>query len=178
MIASGRVFLLCTCIYIASGGDVVILNDANFESTVLKNTGGDGWFVDFYAPWCPHCRTFAPIYESDAEWFLSTYTLHQDVRFGILNCDRFRELCWKQFNVTSYPTLKFFPSLCLNSNHTIQYKNSRSKHDRRRRWYAERVGVAYSDSPNSLEISYSKTMSLVPQVVVANKTSLQLFFSH
>ena len=168
------------------GRKVTALRDTDFQACDDESSDVDKarhsnegpWFVDFYAPWCPHCRTFAPIYESDAEWFLSTYTLHQDVRFGILNCDRFRELCWKQFNVTSYPTLKFFPSLCLNSNHTIQYKNSRSKHDRRRRWYAERVGVAYSDSPNSLEISFSKTMSLVPQVVVAKQDiAAAVFFS-
>ena len=65
---------LCTCIYIASGGDVVILNDANFESTVLKNTGGDGWFVDFYAPWCGHCKTLAPVWESMATALIGTDT--------------------------------------------------------------------------------------------------------
>ena len=132
------------------------------------------WFVDFYAPWCPHCRVFAPIYDSDAEWFMSTYP-SRHVRFGIVNCDRFGELC-SEFKVTSYPTLKFFPSLCLDGKQ-VQYKNSRSKDDQRRRWYAERVGVTYSES---LQISSSnlERVSLVPQVVVAKQDiAAAVFFS-
>jgi protein disulfide-isomerase A6 len=34
--------------------DVVELNEANFNALVLDST--DHWMVEFYAPWCGHCK--------------------------------------------------------------------------------------------------------------------------
>jgi protein disulfide-isomerase A6 len=38
--------------------DVVELTDSNFESTVLDSD--DIWLVEFFAPWCGHCKNLAP----------------------------------------------------------------------------------------------------------------------
>ena len=44
-------------IFIGSG-DVIELTDSNFEKEVLKSD--EPWLVEFYAPWCGHCKRLAP----------------------------------------------------------------------------------------------------------------------
>lgn len=42
-----------------SGGsskDVVELTDDNFDKTVLQSD--DVWLVEFFAPWCGHCKKY------------------------------------------------------------------------------------------------------------------------
>jgi len=46
-------------------GNVVELNDQNFESEVLK--AAEPVLVDFWAPWCGPCRMVAPVVEELAQ---------------------------------------------------------------------------------------------------------------
>jgi len=51
---------------------IIELNAESFNEKV--NGGKDHiWFVLFYAPWCPHCRKFAPTFKALAE------ALHDEV---------------------------------------------------------------------------------------------------
>jgi protein disulfide-isomerase A6 len=45
-------------------GQVHILTESNFEDMVLNSK--DIWFVQFYAPWCGHCKALAPEWDSAA----------------------------------------------------------------------------------------------------------------
>jgi len=42
----------------AGDKDVVVLTDATFNSVVLGSK--DIWMVEFYAPWCGHCKALEP----------------------------------------------------------------------------------------------------------------------
>lgn len=59
------VFVCCLCVSVvsvAAESDVVQLTDAAFTEQITAASERP-WFVDFYAPWCGHCKTMAPIWE-------------------------------------------------------------------------------------------------------------------
>jgi thioredoxin 1 len=79
-------------------GDIVELNEANFDERVLNADAPV--LVDFWAPWCGPCRTMGPVLEGVARDYPS-------VRVGKLNVDENRELA-DRYRVMSIPTLMVF----------------------------------------------------------------------
>jgi thioredoxin len=73
------------------------LTKENFEQTV---NGNPIVIVDFWAPWCGPCRSFAPVFEKASE-------AHTDVVFAKVNSDEQQELAGA-FNIRSIPTLMVF----------------------------------------------------------------------
>ncbi len=53
--------------------------------------------LDFWAPWCPPCKAFAPVFESAAE-------RHPDIGFARVNTQAVEELS-DAFDVENIPTL-------------------------------------------------------------------------
>jgi len=85
-----------------SGKDAVIeLTDSNFASTVLKSD--EPWLVEFFAPWCGHCKQLAP------EWEKAAAALKGKVKLGALDATVHSGKA-TEYGVRGYPTIKFFPA--------------------------------------------------------------------
>nr|XP_043624447.1 probable protein disulfide-isomerase A6 [Erigeron canadensis] len=81
---------------------VVVLNSDNFEEIVLNSK--KDVLVEFYAPWCGHCKSLAPTYETLA----SAFKNEEDVVIANLDADNYKNFAEK-YGVSGYPTIKFFP---------------------------------------------------------------------
>jgi len=46
---------------IVKQSDVIVLTDENFEEMVFGSD--EDWFIEFYAPWCGHCKALQPEWE-------------------------------------------------------------------------------------------------------------------
>jgi len=77
------------CLFISSGfvaalpygknSDVIELTKDNFAKQVFSSE--HVWLIEFYAPWCGHCKQLAGDYEKAAK------NLKGIVRVGAVNCD-------------------------------------------------------------------------------------------
>ncbi|KAF9434370.1 hypothetical protein BGZ76_008129 [Entomortierella beljakovae] len=98
---------------------VHVLTDSTFETEVLKS--GRPALVEFYAPWCGHCKNLAPTYEKVAQDFLS-----DKEKVLIANVDATVDKTYaEKYGVTGYPTIKFFTA----DGQVEDYQGGRSEQD-------------------------------------------------
>lgn len=76
------------------------LTPESFNEKVLKSK--DHWILDFYAPWCGPCRSFAPEFEFVAR------LLKEKVKAGKVDCQAYGHIC-QSASIRAYPTVKFYP---------------------------------------------------------------------
>ena len=89
---------------------VSTLTDSNFDEL----TASSAWLVEFYAPWCGHCKKLMPIFEE-----ASTKVTAQ-VSLGKVDCTSEKELA-RRFNIRGYPTVLF-----IRDGVVRKYKGSRT----------------------------------------------------
>lgn len=100
----------------AAKSAVIDLIPSNFDDVVLKS--GKPTLVEFFAPWCGHCKTLAPVWEELAQ----TFEFAKDkIQIAKVDADAERDL-GKRFGVQGFPTLKFFDG---KSDKPTEYKSGR-----------------------------------------------------
>ncbi|KAF2104821.1 disulfide isomerase [Rhizodiscina lignyota] len=86
----------------AAASAVKDLDGSNFDSIVLNS--GKPALVEFFAPWCGHCKNLAPVYDELA----STFAFAENkVTVAKVDADNHKDL-GKRFGVQGFPTLKWF----------------------------------------------------------------------
>lgn len=81
--------------------DTVVLTDDTFESFV---NGEELTLVEFYAPWCGHCKQLAPKYAEAATQLLKN---NPPIKIAKIDATKHSKPAGK-FSVSGYPTLKVF----------------------------------------------------------------------
>ncbi|HZI84498.1 MAG TPA: thioredoxin domain-containing protein [Casimicrobiaceae bacterium] len=80
--------------------DMPAVLDLTRENFVASIDGHPFAVVDFWAPWCGPCRSFAPTFAAAAE-------RHPGIRFAKVNTEEQQELA-AHFHIRSIPTLMIF----------------------------------------------------------------------
>ncbi|OAD67382.1 hypothetical protein PHYBLDRAFT_19447 [Phycomyces blakesleeanus NRRL 1555(-)] len=90
--------------------DVLSLTEASFDKALKADLA----LVEFYAPWCGHCKALAPEYETAA-----TELKEKSVTLAKVDCTENEDLCQK-YEIRGYPTLKVF-----RNGSFVEYKGPR-----------------------------------------------------
>ncbi|XP_074273320.1 protein disulfide isomerase-like 5-2 [Silene latifolia] len=85
----------------AVDGNVIELNDSNFDSAISTF---DYLLVDFYAPWCGHCKRLSPELDAAAPVLAQ---LKKPIVIAKIDADKFRRVGDK-YEIDGFPTLKVF----------------------------------------------------------------------
>lgn len=80
-------------------------------SEFYPRTKRGAWLIEFYSPYCPHCKKFAPIWQEVTEAYADLENTH-DFHMARVNCIASGDLCNAQ-------TINGYPQIMLYSNGLI-----------------------------------------------------------
>ncbi|KAH9848773.1 protein disulfide isomerase [Lenzites betulinus] len=86
----------------AFASNVLELVPENFDEHIGKGTPA---LVEFFAPWCGHCKNLAPVYEQLADAFAH---VKDKVIIAKVDADGAGKPLGQKYGVTGFPTLKWF----------------------------------------------------------------------
>ncbi|KAJ1424919.1 Thioredoxin-like superfamily [Sesbania bispinosa] len=82
-------------------GKVLVLDESNFDSAI---SSFDHILVDFYAPWCGHCKRLSPELDAAAPVLAA---LKEPIIIAKVDADKHTRLA-KKYDVDAYPTILLF----------------------------------------------------------------------
>merc|ERR1711926_49361 len=97
-----------------SGNAVKVVVGKNFDELVKDPT--KNVFVEFYAPWCGHCKSLAPIWDELGE----KYKDHENIVIAKMDSTA-NEL--EEVKVQGFPTIKLFKK---GTNEIVDYNGDRT----------------------------------------------------
>ena len=84
------------------GAAVIELTDQNFEEEISKH---DLILVEFFAPWCGHCKKLAPEYASAA---IKLQSSSPPIPLAHVECIELGTRVCEEQGIQGFPTLKIF----------------------------------------------------------------------
>lgn len=80
------------------------------------------WLVEFYAPWCGHCKNLAP------HWATAASELKGKVKLGALD-STVHQVIASRYRIEGYPTIKYFAAGKKDSDSVQDYTGGRVAKD-------------------------------------------------
>ncbi|XP_029039792.1 protein disulfide isomerase [Osmia lignaria lignaria] len=147
-------FFVATLAKIETEDEVLVLTKDNIEEAIEQN---DYILIEFYAPWCGHCKALAPEYAKAAKKLQET---DSPIKLAKVDATVETQLAEKH-GLRGYPTLKFY-----RKGHVIDYSGGR-KADDIINWVTKKAGPAAKDLP---------TVEDVKSFIEANNVAIVGFF--
>lgn len=153
MVRLGAALVAGLAVVVSAKSAVLDLIPSNFDSLVLDS--GKPTLVEFFAPWCGHCKNLAPTYEVLAE----TFAFSDKVQIAKVDADAERSL-GQRFAVQGFPTLKFFDG---KSKDPVDYNSARDL-DSLSAFITEKTGVQPRkkwEPPSSIEFLTDESFATI-----------------
>ncbi|KAM9985740.1 hypothetical protein ACTFIZ_012392 [Dictyostelium cf. discoideum] len=142
-------FLLVCVVFSEEKTTVVQITSDNSDIITTGN-----WLVEFFAPWCGHCKRLAPVYEELAQLY-NLDIENSKVKIAQVNCVDNQSVCSK-YDIKGYPTIKYF-----SEGEIKDYRGSRDKNS----------FITYLDSMSKSPILNIESKEQLKEKLKENKVS-------
>ena len=140
------------------------MTESDFDSYV---DGSQNVLVEFFAPWCGHCKNLAP------EWKIAgdTFTSDDGIIIAAVDATAHSAIA-KRFDVKGYPTIKYFPK---GSTTPKDYDGGRTA-DTIIKWVNKNIGTnkKLKSTPSSV---ITLTSANFEKSVLGSKAALVEFYA-
>ncbi|CAK9801534.1 Protein disulfide-isomerase [Anthophora quadrimaculata] len=134
LIFSVLCFFASTLAKIETEDEVLVLTEDNIKEAIEQN---DYLLIEFYAPWCGHCKALAPEFAKAAK---KLQEIGSPVKLAKVDATVETALS-EEYRIPGYPTLKF-----LRKGFVIEYNGYREADDIVN-WVTKKSGPAIKDLP-------------------------------